>query len=280
MGTKGNGPAAAGDKGDDLTKIAGIGSSWANALRKVGVRRFRDFAQYTPAELSRLLETVGYKASLEKTEKWIEEARERTWETHAQFSIFFEYKLDEHGVQEWQTRVYGEGETKAGTQEPFPGLEPAVWTTWILEQANLPVLAPSLSAQVAKTSLARIAVPDEAQIEILGLRVSEIEPPADAPDNRLEAELSFRVSGSQASERMQERMAFQIELYTVALESGAFDLIAFSGGRLKPDVFEYSSRLAFPLPELGGYIVHAVVHLLPPGERIASWRGPRLTVVP
>jgi hypothetical protein len=278
MGMKGKAVASMGDKGDDLTRITGIGGYWANALNRVGIRRFGDLAQQSPSDLSELLEKAGFKASPEKTEKWIEEAKERSWKTHAEFSVFFEYKTGEHGEREWQTRVYGE--KRAGVQAPFQGVEPALWTEWILEQANLPADTRPLPPQIEPTPEPAPVALDDLQIEIRHIRLFPIEPSPGVRRKRLEAEVSFCVSGPIAIKRMADRAFFQVEIYFVDPDCGAFDLVASQGGRLEPEVAEYTSLQAFPVPGLGCYQVYAIVLLLPPCNGMTYRRGPTLTVVP
>ena len=270
----------ASDGRDDLERITGIGEHWAWTLYKIGILRFKDLAQRTPQDLSQLLAEAGFKASPDKTEKWIAEAKEREWETHAEFSVFFEFKTDEQGGQEWQTRVYGEGEKKYGAQRLFPGVEPAPWAEWIVEQAKLPVEAKPIPGRIEAAPRPTARGRPDVQIQILRLEFTEIRPSSGVREERLVAEVEFQVSGSDAAKLIADRISFQIEIYTLDLESHAFELAVSNGGRLEPGKHEYTSRQAFPLPELGRYEVYAVVHLLPPGESIAHCQGPKLTVVP
>ncbi len=308
MGTEEHVAASAGDERDDLETINGIGSKWADALYRTGIRRFEDLGQYTPHSLAEaLFDQTGVKVPPERIEakQWIDQARERTqqanpgrtpaneetegaedppqaspkrkWEQHAAFSVFFDYEIDEHGERVWQTRVY---DNESGVEEPLPGIEPTLWVNWILERAKLPV-----SAEPAPTPLEAAATPTpitlyDAQIEIPDVRVSEVGPSPAVPEKRLAAEVRFQVSGPEAGRLVADRIPFCIEVHTVDLQSGASSLVASEGGKLEPQVFEYTSQQAFPLPELGRYKVYAIFHLLPPGERMAHQQGPTLTVIP
>jgi hypothetical protein len=308
MGTEEQLVAAADDACDDLETIRGIGSKWAAALHRTGIRRFEDLAQYTPHSLAKaLFDQTGVKVPPERIEakQWIGQARElaqhanpgrtpaneetegakdpphasprRKWEQHAAFSVFFDYEIDEHGERMWQTRVY---DNESGVEEPLPGIEPTPWVNWILERAKLPV-----SAEPVPTPIEAAAPPTpmtlyDAQIEILDVRVSALGPSPDVPEKRLATEVRFQVSGPEAERLAADRIPFRIEVHTVDLKSGASVLVASEGGKLEPQVFEYTSQQEFPLPELGRYELHAVILLLLPGEMMASHQGPTLKVVP
>lgn len=308
MGTEEHVAASADGKRDDLKTINGIGSKWADALHRTGVRRFEDLAQYTPHSLAKaLLDQAGVKVPPERIEakQWIGQARElaqhanpgrtpaneeteaagnprqtapkRKWKQHAAFSVFFDYEIDEHGERIWQTRVY---DNESGIEEPLPGIESTPWVNWILERAKLPVSAEPVSAPAEAAAPPTPTTPYDAQIEILDVRVSEVEPSPAVPEKRLAAEVRFQVSGPEAGRLAADRIPFRIEVRTVDLKSGASSLVASEGGKLEPQAFEYTSQRKFPLPELGRHELQCVVFLLPPGEAIALHRGPTVRVVP
>jgi hypothetical protein len=279
MGTQENMAAPAGNAHDDLAKITGIGRVGAKALNRVGVYRFRDLALCSSADLSQLLTEVGFRASPKTTAKWIEEANERSWETHAAFTVFFEYKDDKRGEREWQTRVYGEGERKYGAQKPFPGVEPGPWTEWMLDQAKLPAAAQPASAQIEAAAPSTPSARYDAWAEILDVQMSESKPAPEDQQKRLNAEVRFKVSGPGADQLTADRAPYWLELHIIDLENDASNLIVAEARELEPQVLEYTSTQSFPIPELGRYELHTVVLLLLPGEAIAHYQGPILRVV-
>jgi predicted flap endonuclease-1-like 5' DNA nuclease len=198
MGTEDKVTAPAGDERDDLETINDIGPKYADALHQIGVLYYEDLARYTPQDLSQtLLEQTGVKVSPDRIEakEWIEQARElaqqanpgRTpvseetedtenprhtstksrWKQHAGFYVIFDYELDEQGERMWQTRVFHE---ESRVEEPFPGIDPAVWVKWILEHAKLPVAVEPVPAQTADAETApapiEVGEPAPAQTEV------------------------------------------------------------------------------------------------------------------
>jgi hypothetical protein len=280
MGTQENAAARASDARDDLARITGIGEVGAKALYGIRIYRFRALALCDPLDLSQRLAEAGFRASPKATAKWVAEAEERSWETHAAFMVFFEYKEDEGGEREWRIRVYGHSEKTHGAQKPFPGVELDCWPEWILEQAKLPPDARPVPDQIEVAPLPAHAEPRGVQIKILEFRVAESKPSSGAPQECLDAVVRFEVSGFEDTSLMAESISFRAEIYVASLESGVFDLVASRGGQIKPGVSVYTSHHVFPFPELGRYRVYAVVHLLPPGNRLAYHPGRTLSVLP
>lgn len=319
MGPEENVAALAYDQPDDLKAIKGIRLKRADALRRIGIHRFEDLAGYTPDELSKALrKQAGMKVSLRtiETQNWIGQAkdlarlrnplrtspeggagverepqqaplkRKKEWEEqHPGFSVFFDYKvdehgepvIDEHGERVWQTRVY---DGKSGVEELLPGLDTASWVNWILERAKLPVAPEPIPTGPEVAVPPALVTPYDAQIEVLGVKVSEIGPSPSVPEKRLIAEVRFQVSGSEAETLTADRIPFRVEVHTVDLESRASNLVVSRQSQLQSQVFEYTSQQEFPIPELGRHELHSVVLLLPPGEMMAYHRGPILKVVP
>lgn len=194
---------------------------------------------------------------------------------------------DEHGKQAWRTCVYHEsGEQKAIeqvgpiAQEDFTGVVTDPWVNWILERAKLPVAAEPIPTEIEAAAPPAPVAPYDARIEILDVRVSEIEAPVGVWAKKLMAEVHFQVSGPEADTVAADRISFRIEVHTVNLESGASNLVASKPGQLQPQTPEYISQQAFLVPEVGRYELHSIVLLLPPGEMMAYHRGPIIKVVP
>lgn len=59
---------------DDLQKIKGIGPRLAALLNELGVYRYRQIAEFTPADIAWVNERLRFKGRIER-EKWVEQAR-------------------------------------------------------------------------------------------------------------------------------------------------------------------------------------------------------------
>jgi hypothetical protein len=305
------------DNGDDLQQIKGIGQVVAQAMNSVGIHRYADLARFTSESLSDLLKAEIPSISPKRIERedWIGQARalaqlantERkpteeasevaeepeeeapspsTWRQHAGFSVFFDYLIDEQGEQLWQTRVYHD---ETDEEAIFPGVTTTPWAKWVTEQAKLPAESmPSVTERVPEPTPAETEIaappatktPYDAELEFIEVQVSEIKPSSDVPEKRLKARVRFQVVGSEAETVAAELIPFQIAVHAVDLESGASGLIASGDSELQPRVFEYTSELTFPIPEVGRYELHTIVLLLPPREMMANHRGPIIKVVP
>ncbi|MFQ5855166.1 MAG: hypothetical protein ACE5LU_05940, partial [Anaerolineae bacterium] len=151
--------------------------TFAEALYKIGVRRFADLAQYTPDQLSRALrEQSGVKVPPERIEanNWIGQARELAQQANTEARLLEDVEeevADKMSVEEVETakdpeavssppkwRQYagfslffdcvtdGHEEQvwqtrvyhdETGEEMVFSGVDTAAWVNWILEQAEL-----------------------------------------------------------------------------------------------------------------------------------------------
>ena len=223
---------------------------------------------------------------------------EKTWRQHAGFSIFFDYVTDQNGEQAWQTRVW---QTKtyhdeSGGEEKFPGFEPSSWANWILNQAELPAVfefplevaeieeEPALEeSSVPSLAEAPIEAPstaEETRIEITEVQVAEIGPTSDIPEKQLEAQVRFQLAGPDAEQIVDAGTPFRLEFHIVSADDDFSSLVASGRGKLQINVFEYTHRQQFPMPEVGRYEVHCMALLLPPGQMVAYQAGPILNIVP
>jgi hypothetical protein len=200
--------------------------------------------------------------------------------------VFFDYQTDESGERVWQARAYHD---ETGEETHFAGLETAPWVNWVLDQAELPIEPTPTVTEIppepkpAETEIAApaaVEMPYDAELKIIEVQVTEIKPSPDVPEKRLKAGVRFQVAGSEAETVAAECIPFRIEHHTVDLESGASGLVASEDSELQPQVFEYASEQAFPIPEVGRHELHTIVLLLPPGEMMTYHRGPTIKVVP
>ncbi len=122
--------------------------------------------------------------------------------------------------------------------------------------------------------------PHDTRLEITEVQVSEAPTSLNVREKKLIAKIRFQISGSKANKLMEKQTPFRIKVYTVNLESGALALVASERSQLHPRGFEYTKQKEFPLPSIGRHKLHAIVLLLPPGEMMASRRGPTIKVVP
>ncbi|HKZ96453.1 MAG TPA: hypothetical protein VJ045_05690 [Hyphomicrobiaceae bacterium] len=60
--------------GDDLTRIRGVDAETRRGLNQLGVRRFADIADWTPSDVARMSQSLGFYGRIER-ENWIEQAQ-------------------------------------------------------------------------------------------------------------------------------------------------------------------------------------------------------------
>ncbi len=289
MGTEENVAASVNDERDDLETMSNEETrSQCKALAKATGKRCKKTASPGSEYCSvhqRMAERRAQQANTERTPP--EEKTEVTrnpketpisrWHPHAEFSVFFDYEIDEHGEQVWQTRVY---HNESGDTDELP-IEAAPWVNWILERAKLPDTARPVPAESEVSAPPAPVTPYDVQLKILNVQVSEIGPSPDVPEKKLVAEVRFQISGPEAETLTAKRIPFRIEVHTVDLESGASNLIARERSQLQPKLLKSSQqKLEFPVPKLGRHELHTIVLLLPPGEMMAYHRGPTIKVVP
>jgi hypothetical protein len=126
------------------------------------------------------------------------------------------------------------------------------------------------------------ATPDIIQLEILSVRVSQVEPSSGSSryQKKLLAEVRFRISGTDAESITRGNFPFQVSGYTVDLNTNAANPVTLKQETLQNNEFEYSSQYEFPVPKPGRYELHNIVLLLPPYTRMVCYPGPILNIVP
>jgi hypothetical protein len=124
--------------------------------------------------------------------------------------------------------------------------------------------------------------PDNIQLEILNVLVSEVETPRGSSryQKKLLTEVRFRISGTDAESITRGNFPFQVSGYIVDLNNNTANPIASKQETLRNNEFEYSSQYEFPVPRPGQYELHNIVLLLPPYTRMACYQGPILNIVP
>lgn len=283
---------ALGSDGDDFEAIQGIGPKFAEALQRIGIHRYADFAEYTSDQLAQMLfEQTGVRVSPQRIESqnWIGQATALTgetqvvtWRQQAGFSLFFDYMLDGQGEPHWQTRVcqtrvYHE---ESGSEELFPGIEPLPWVEWILRQADLPAAVDAAPLPAPASAPAQPTATAGAKLEILEPHVAVLEPGADARQRRLAITISFRLVGGPFATLASDGTPYQVEIHLTDLHRGVTNLVSSQRGRLQLATVDYSSEQVVEIPAVGRYELQSIVFLLPPGEALAVRVGPALQVLP
>lgn len=258
--------------GKRCKKTASPGSEYCPVHQRIAARQAQQAnTERTPPEPE---EEVEAPKSLE----W--PLNDPTWCEQAGFSLWFGHVTDEHGKQVWYTCVYHESGEQKAIEQPeriprgkFPGVAIDPWVEWILKRAKLPVAAEPAAPPA-------LVAPYDARIEILDVRVSEIQTPVRVWGKDLMAKAHFQISGPEAGALMADHIPFRVEMHIVNLQDGTSEFLASERGQLQPQVSEYASQQVFPVPALGRYELHTIVLLLPPGEMMACHRRPIIEVVP
>ncbi len=206
------------------------------------------------------------------------------------FSVFFEGITDENGEPAWQTRAYHD---ESGEEVHFTGIEASSWANWILDRAGLRMIAEALpkasdapldrvpEASADSEPQAKLVLTvEETRIEIVAVEVSEIGPSISVPKKQIQAQIRFKISGPEAEKLVAQNIPFRLEVYIVDTESGALSMVTSERVDLQCQVFAYTCRQQFPIPEVGRYRLYCIALLLPPGNLVAYYAGPMINVVP
>ena len=113
------------------------------------------------------------------------------------------------------------------------------------------------------------------EIQITGVQDSEAE-----RFKTLAAEVSFAVSSSKAGKLAAARTPVWIYVHTADLARKTVTYVASAQVELEPEVFTYTKRLEFPIPQVGRYELHTLVVALPPMPAMTCHRGPSFPVRP
>jgi hypothetical protein len=173
----------------------------------------------------------------------------------------------------------------------FQGSDISPWVNWMLERPDLSVVVEQLARQaeaiteLSSTGNEMVTPPDPVELSDARLKISDVQlsvlgPTSGVPEKRLKAEINFQLYGSDAEELTSQGVPFRIEGYTIAVESGALELVSSDRSHLLPRVFKYVGHQEFGIPEVGVYEFHSIVLLLPPGKTATYHCGPTIRVVP
>lgn len=187
-------------------------------------------------------------------------ANQPDWESHAGFTVFFDFTVEDSAQRTWQTRVYHFEDYLVGQEEvepqTFVGMNPDPWVGWILSEANLP-----------------------SPLVIDKVDVSEMSLPNGAP-NRMLAQVAFQLAQPADEPAVVGGMSFRVEIYLVNLEDNSSNLVSSELGWSEARRTAYHSRQQFPMPAIGRYRLYVVVLLLPPYSLTAYYEGSIINVVP
>lgn len=67
--------AAKSDKGDDLSRISGVGPVIVGKLEKLGITTFQQIADFTDEDIARIDEELNFKGRIERDD-WVKQAKE------------------------------------------------------------------------------------------------------------------------------------------------------------------------------------------------------------
>jgi Uncharacterized conserved protein len=272
---------------DDLQAIGDIGPQTAEALYRIGIKRYSDLARYTPEQLKQALQEQAHvRISTRRiiNKDWIgqamvlaelsvsrAQASYRAAETvhvyrqYAGFSLFFDRKQTQSGESEWQTRIYHD---ESGEEAVFEGIQAQQWLAWIQERTQLPIEpAPSPEPPQARP-----------QIRIIDVQVSKTVALPGAPEGHLVAEISFELQGEGYQSLQAERQRYQIELVLVDIEHGTRIEIASLQGRLAENQRVYRRRQEFRQPGPGIYELHCSIVLLKQADLKHEYKGPQIRI--
>ena len=301
------------DRGDDLSAISGIGPSYAEALKRIGIHRYTDFAAYaTNNDLHAALVEAGENIPLWKITKsdWVGTAKELAgkeheeepppparheadtdqphhasaegWSQYAGFNVYFEHDLEAGAPRNWHTVVYKSLEPdRFNDKQIFEGVEPVAWVDWIMRRAELPFeVKPVAGGREPNGEPPPQPPAGENRLAISDITVSMLPPSSEYPEKRLNARVRFDLSGAEAEALAGQHAPYRVEFHAVDVATGTSTLVASGQSQFQPEIMEYTSNQAFPLPEVGRYDVYGLVLLLPPVEMVACRQGPTIRIVP
>lgn len=273
--------------------------------------------KHTTKEISEALKEKGVNRGpgLVDKEKWIEQAEElsgekekitpKSHEESAQneqlekaasgrgsreydFTVSFDFK-ERNGERILITTVYHD--RNGGDEKEFEGSDHSQWVNWILERAQLPTVDEVTTPEVDAPEESPPIMTEETLVtaekklynvtlEIRDVKLSPIEPTTKLPEKRIKAEIDFSLSGEDAEELTLQNTPYITEIYTIDRDNGFPKKVASGEDITRSRHFNYTDQLEFKMPTVGRYELHSVVRLLPPSEKMAYKRGPKMKVIP
>lgn len=202
-------------------------------------------------------------------------AMDADWKNQASFTVYFDYKLDEHGEKIWRTQVchdQGEGDTP-----PFKGLNPSLWADFMLKEAGVPS---KVIAAIKKAETRPMATPKQAKADYsieIEFHNIDINPWPVAPLTMLEIQATFQICGKVPT-KIKKKDPYRIEFYII--ESGTHEAVqvALEHRPIKPVDDTYEISQTFQMPRPGRYELRTFV-FLPAQGIMASQAGPVFNIV-
>lgn len=267
------------------------------ATVELDLHNYADLVQYMNQSIARQVSVALKEHGLDRPtapkdqEIWTSQeapSSPRAREHDALFTLSFDVIRDDGNEPVLHTVVHDN--INGGIEEVFRGSDTAGWVNWILERANLPFAPEHMVRQAevtgepspTETTTAVSPTPTglyDAQLEIVDVQLSVIEPTPEFLEKRLKAEVNFQLSGTDAEMLTSQGLHFRIEGYTLDLESGVPELVAIGRSQLEPQVFKYRREQEFAIPEVGHFEFHNIILVLPPGGMLAYHRGPIMRIV-
>ena len=120
--------------------------------------------------------------------------------------------------------------------------------------------------------------PYKAQLKINTVQITPVEPMLSSTEKKLEAEISFQLSGTDAYMLTSNRLPYRLVIYSIEFSKGIPAFVTKLDGQLEPAKYEYSHHLQFAEPAAGKYEYHIVTRVPPEGKLMGDYQGPILTI--
>src|SRR5262249_35255638 len=185
------------------------------------------------------------------------------WLERAAFEVAFDHATDTDGGSNWQTRVYHE---EADGRMDWPGIAGEALMTWMRERADLPAESPVASAPVAApeeqpVASAPVAVSEEQPAAAQPVKAPAVEQAAElrlaidqfslkaaaseqevggaASESRLDAQISFHLSGVEAYLATANQSQYLVQVLAHDVSSNHATILALEGRQFEPELLEY-----------------------------------------
>jgi hypothetical protein len=151
----------------------------------------------------------------------------------------------------------------------------------IVRAHRIPIHPQSYSLVIRTRGSEEVQETIDAQVEIEKVNLYVVDPPPDNPARRLQAQIHFHVSGSEAKNLTTDRAPYKATIRLVTRDSsGAAQLAVEEESSLKPKNYSYKRTLHFDIPTEGRYTLRTRISIETPyGEITAEYEGPNLRVV-
>lgn len=263
---------------DDLLTIEGIDPTTEMALNSIGIRRFADFARYTPETLAHVLqECTGLTVMAETiaNEDWIGAA--------AICAAVTGKPSENHWLPEktsQPTALPAEQISAAPTEEMLRAAAPENILTQNI--ANATVSDGTTDVVKNGSEILQTEQNEEKGNGVLWIQhaaFSPVEMPALPSRPATKFIRSEIIIGAEAATVGAEGTLFCARVHAVDTTTGEHKLLAAQAERLQPSQTEYPVHMEFAVPGVGRYRLHIIAFLLHPQAEIAFHQGPILRVV-